>query len=305
MSAVSGAPVDAVIARVKAVYRSWSRTTGVEQMRSDWDALFASTPVDAATQSVSAGGVPAQWIAAADARRDKVVLYLHGGGFQVGSTRSHRALMGCISGAAGCRVLGVDYRLAPEHRFPAALHDACAAFDWLLSQGLAPADIALAGDSAGAGLALSMLLTLRDGGRALPAAAVLMSAWTDLTASGDSYATRAAADPIHQRPMILAMARNYLGADGNPSDPRASPLFADLHGLPPLLMQVGDRETVLSDSTRFADKARAAGVTVELEVWDGMVHVFQQFPTELREAREALQSIGGFLQRHLARGGPR
>jgi acetyl esterase/lipase len=294
----SEAPLGAAIARVKKVYQSWYRSTTIAQMRDDWDSLFGSAAVNASIESVSAGGVPAQWIDAAGARRDRAVLYFHGGGFQVGSTRSHCELMACISEAAGCRVLGADYRLAPEHRFPAALHDACAAFDWLLAQGFRPADIALAGDSAGAGLALSTLLSLRDAGRAMPAAAVLMSAWTDLTASGESYATRATADPIHQRPMILAIARNYLGADGDARDPRASPLFADLRGLPPLLIQVGDRETVLSDSTRLADKARAAGVSVELEVWERMIHVFQQFPAELAEAREALQSIGAFLKTH-------
>lgn len=126
-----------------------------------------------------------------------------------------------------------------------------------------------------------------------------MSAWTDLTASGESYESRAALDPIHQRAMILAMARNYLGGDGDARNPLTSPLFADLKGLPPLLLQVGDRETVLSDSTAFADKARAAGVDTTLEVWEHMIHVFQQFPSELTEAREALGSIGNFLKKHL------
>jgi acetyl esterase/lipase len=292
-------PVEAVIARVKKVYRSWGRATTVAQMRSDWDALFGSTSVKALIELVSANGVAAQWVSAPGARHDKAVLYFHGGGFQVGSLQSHLELMSCISEVAGCRVLGVDYRLAPEHRFPAALHDACSAYEWVLAQGIAAADTALAGDSAGAGLALSALLSLRDAGRPLPAAAVLMSAWTDLTASGQSYESRAALDPIHQRPMILAMARNYLGADGDARNPLVSPLLADLKDLPPLLLQVGDRETVLSDSTDFADKARAAGVNTTLEVWDHMIHVFQQFPSELTEAREALGSIGNFLKKHL------
>lgn len=294
-------PVDAVIARIRNVYGSWSRSTGVGQMRRDWDELFGSNPVSAVSEPVSANGVNAHWITVPGARSDKVVVYLHGGGFQVGSVRSHRELMACISREASVRVLGVDYRLAPEHRFPAALHDAGAAYEWLLSQGTPPADIALAGDSAGAGLALSTLLSLRDAGRPMPAAAVLMSAWTDLTASGESYESRAQSDPIHQRPMILAMARNFLGEAGDPRNPLASPLFADLDDLPPLLIQVGDRETVLSDSTRFADKARAAGGQVQLEVWEDMIHVFQQFPSDLVEARKALQSIGAFLKIHLSR----
>ncbi|MDQ2736578.1 MAG: alpha/beta hydrolase, partial [Pseudomonadota bacterium] len=207
--------------------------------------------------------------------------------------------MARISEASKCRVLGIDYRLAPEYCYPAALNDTCAAYEWLLEEGVAPASIAFAGDSAGAGLVLSAMLRLRDGGKPLPAAAVLMSAWTDLSASGASYESRAKLDPIHQRPMILAMARNYLGAEGDAMDPMVSPLFADLRGLPPLLIQVGDRETVLSDSTEFASKASAAGVRVELQVWDNMIHVFQQFPAELVEAREALQAIGAFMGRHL------
>ncbi|XAH21556.1 alpha/beta hydrolase [Xylophilus sp. GW821-FHT01B05] len=297
-------PVEAVIARVKKVYRSWGRDTTVAQMREDWDALFGVDTVPALVAPVVAGGVPGQWVAAPGANPGKVLLYFHGGGFQVGSSRSHLELMACISAAAGCRVLGLDYRLAPEHLFPAALGDSCAAFDWLLSQGLEASDIALGGDSAGGGLALSTVLARRNTGQPLPAAVVLMSAWTDLTAMGQSYETRRAVDPIHQRPMILAMARNYLGAHGDPCDPLASPLLADLHDLPPLLIQVGDRETVLSDSTLFADKARATGVQVELEVWKDMVHVFQQFPRELEEAREALQSIGRFLRLHLQTDAP-
>ena len=300
MSAAQAAPIDAVIARVKGVYRGWGRATTVGQMRSDWDALFAVDAPRAAAQTVSAGGVSAQWIGAPGARDDAAILYFHGGGVQVGSVRSHRELIECIAHASGCRALGVDYRRAPEHRFPAQIDDALAAYEWLLAQGIAPARIALAGDSAGAGLALAAMLSLRDRGRPLPAAAVLMSAWTDLTASGESYASRSAADPIHQRAMILSLAKGVLGPDGDARNPLASPLFADLHGLPPLLMQAGDRETVLDDSVRFAAKARAAGVAVELEVWPGMIHVFQQFPRELAEAREAIRVIGAFLKARLA-----
>ena len=304
MVAASNPAVDAVIARVKRVYRSWSKTTPVAQMRRDWEQLFGSTLVSATIEPVMVGGIGAEWVSAEGlkgqgARAGKCVLYFHGGGFQVGSPRSHRELMGCISANAACRVLGVDYRLAPGHRYPAALQDALASYQGLLALGFAPADIALAGDSAGAGLALSTLLSLRDAGNPLPAAAVLMSAWTDLTAAGESHDSRAKLDPIHQRAMLVAMARGYLGKEGDAKDPMASPLFADLHGLPPLLIQVGDRETVLSDSTMFADKARAAGVAVELEVYAGMIHVFQQFPAELVEARQALQSIGRFLKSHL------
>lgn len=295
MDATVEAPIDAVIARVRGVYRGWNRSTPIERMRRDWDALFAALPAEAAIEPVSAGGVNAEWVVAPDARADRAVMYCHGGGYQVGSTRSHRELMAAISRVASARVLGIDYRLAPEHRFPAPLHDALAAHEWLLQQGVRT--IAFAGDSAGAHLVLCTLLALRDAGRPLPAAAVLLSAWTDLTASRESYATRADADPIHQRSMILALAQGAVGRDVDARD--ASPLFADLRGLPPLLMQVGDREVLLGDSTDFADRARAAGVSVQLEVWPRMIHVFQQFPHELAEARDARSSIGAFLRERL------
>jgi len=293
--------IESVIARVKAVYGSWRRDTTVAQMRADWDNLFSATG-DASVEPVECAGVPCQWIAAPGARVDKAIVYLHGGGFQVGSLASHRELMAELSAAAGARVLAVAYRLAPEHRYPAALEDTIAVWDWLRVHGFRARDIALAGDSAGAGLALSALLALQEKGQDLPVAALLMSAWTDLTASGESYETRAAADPIHQRPMILAMARNYLGKAGDANDPLVSPLMASpaqLRGLPPMLLQVGDRETVLSDSEAFARKAREAGANARFESWPGMIHVFQQFPAELHEARQAIASAGQFLAAHL------
>jgi len=295
--------VEAVIARVKAVYGSWRRDTSVAQMRADWDALFAA-PGEASIEPVLADGVRCEWVCAAAARTDQAIVYFHGGGFQVGSLRSHRELMALLSASAGVRVLGVDYRLAPEHRYPAALDDALAVWGWLREQGFAPFELALAGDSAGGGLALSAMLALQSRGEPLPAAGFLMSAWTDLTACGASYETRASADPIHQRPMILAMARNYLGKEQDPRSPLASPLFADgtqLAALPPLLLQVGDRETVLSDSEDFARKVRAAGGQAECQAWPGMIHVFQQFPGELPQAHEALAAGGRFLAARLGR----
>jgi acetyl esterase/lipase len=286
--------IEDVILRVRNVYGGWRRDTPVAKMREDWDALFESAPINAQIENVSAGGVDAVWVQTGNSRRDRVVLYFHGGGYTLGSTRSHRDLMTRICVAADCRVLGVNYRLAPEHRFPAPVNDALAAYTWLLNEGIAPHQIVVAGDSAGGGLAASLLLSLRDR-LPLPAGAVMLSAWTDLTAQSESYTTRAALDPIHQRGMILNTARAYLGAEGRPEDPLASPLHGDLTGLPPLLLQVGDRETVLGDSTRFADKARAAGVPVQLEIYDNMIHVFQQFAEDLPEARRAIESIGRFL----------
>jgi monoterpene epsilon-lactone hydrolase len=293
------APIDRAIARIRAVYRSWNRETTVARMRSDWDAAFGGTTAPVTCEQVIAGSVDGEWIQPANAPQDKAILYFHGGGFRIGSVASHRDLIAQIAVASRCRVLAMNYRLAPEHRFPAALEDALAAYDWLLRQGQKPANIAFAGDSAGGNLALAAMLALRERQRPLPAAAVLMSPWTDLAATGPSYVSRAEADPIHQRPMILALAKNYLGGQGDPCDPLVSPLYADLADLPPLLIQVGDRETVLDDSVRLADKARAAGVEVDLQVWEGMIHVFQMFGAELPEAHRAIAEIAGFIGRHL------
>ena len=268
-------------------------------MRRDWDAAFGNCTVPLSCERVSVGAIDAEWIGASGTPADKAILYFHGGGFRLGSVSSHRELIARISEASGCRVLAINYRLAPEHRFPAPVEDAVAAYGWMLDQGLKPENIAFAGDSAGGNLVLAAMLDLRERGLPLPAAGGLMSPWTDLAATGTSYTSRADADPIHQRPMILALAKNYLGPDRDPRNPLASPLYADLAGLPPLLIQVGDRETVLDDSIMFADKARAAGVDVELQVWDGMIHVFQMFGTELVEARRAIDSIAGFLGEQL------
>jgi monoterpene epsilon-lactone hydrolase len=296
---IATAPIDLAIARIRAVYRSWNRDTSVTQMRSDWDAAFGGSTAAVTCERVSAGGVDGEWISPANAPLDKAILYFHGGGFRIGSVASHRDLIAQIALAGGCRVLAINYRLAPEHRFPAALDDALAAHGWMLDQGLKPDNIAFAGDSAGGNLVLAAMLALRERGLPLPIAAALMSPWTDLAATGTSYVSRAEADPIHQRPMILALAKNYLGGQGDPCDPLVSPLYAELRGLPPLLIQVGDRETVLDDSVMLTDLARAAGVDVHLEVWGGMIHVFQMFGAELPEARRAIASIAGFLNQHL------
>jgi monoterpene epsilon-lactone hydrolase len=296
---IAAVPLDLVIERIRRVYRGWSRDTPVAQMRIDWNAAFQTCTVPVSCERVSACGVDGEWIAGSNAHHDKAILYFHGGGFRLGSVSSHRELIARIAEASGYRVLAINYRLAPEHRFPAPLEDAIAAYGWMLDQGLRPENIAFAGDSAGGNLVLAAMLSLRGRGAPLPATGVLMSPWTDLAATGESYVSRAGADPIHQRPMIVALAKNYLGGRGDPCNPLASPLYADLTGLPPLLIQVGDRETVLDDSTLFAGKARAAGVDVELQIWDGMIHVFQMFASELAEARQAIDSIAKFLNRHL------
>jgi epsilon-lactone hydrolase len=296
--AANDSEVDRAIERLRAIYRNWTRDTSVAQMRSDWDAAFAGCSVPVSCRHVSAGGVDGEWIVPADAPHDKAIIYFQGGGFRIGSVASHRDLIARMAEASGCRVLAINYRLAPEHRFPAALDDALTAYGYLRDQGLRPADIAFVGDSAGGNLVLAAMLAARDRGEPLPVAAAVMSPWTDLAANGASYDSRAKADPIHQRALILALAKNYLGKDGNPCDPRASPLYADLAGLPPLLVQAGDRETVRDDATELATKAKAAGVEVELQIWDDMIHVFQMFP-EIPQAREAIVGLANFLRGHL------
>ncbi|WP_439855963.1 alpha/beta hydrolase [Pseudomonas yamanorum] len=291
--------LERVIARIQAVYGGWRRHTPIETLRQDWDALFHADSHVCETRDSTANTVPVRWIKTPGGNEQQVLIYLHGGGFKMGSLTSHHDLMVRLSQAAGCQVLGVDYRLLPEYGFPAALLDVLAVYDWLLAEGFKPGQLVIAGDSAGGGLCAATLLALRDRGQVLPAAAVLLSPWTDLSASGASYGTRALTDPIHQRPMILALAEQYLGEGGDPFNPLASPLHGDLAGLPPLLVQVGDRETGLDDSTLFAAKARAAGVTVTLEVWPQMIHVFQQFAAELPEAREAITRIGAFVHQQL------
>lgn len=294
-------PVESVVARVRATYARWGRDTPVAQMRADWDALF-DTPVDATVTPVDAGGVRCAWVQAPGTRSDRTVVYLHGGGFQVGSLTSHGKLMAGLSATTGVRVLGVDYRMTPEHRYPAPVEDGLAVMRWLQAQGVASQHIAMAGDSAGGGLALALLLALQGAGQPRPAAAWVMSAWTDMTASGSSYDTRAALDPIHQRPMMLALARNYLGRSNDPCDPLASPLLAApeaLGALPPLLLQVGERETLVSDSEDLAQQVKLAGGQAACQIWPGMVHVFQLYPNDLPEARMALVSGGQFLATHL------
>jgi acetyl esterase/lipase len=286
--------VEDAIARVQSVYGGWTRQTSVEQMRADWDKLFASDQPPA--EETPAAGIQATWFHPPNCRRDRVMLYLHGGGFKLGSARSHRSLIVSLATAANCAALALDYRLAPEQKFPAPVEDTVNAYLWLLDQNFPPDQIIFAGDSAGGGLALSAMLALRDQGSALPAAGAVMSAWTDLTAAGASYQTRAAADPIHQRGMILATAKTYLGGTDS-KNPLASPLFADLRGLPPLLMQAGSRETVLDDTLDFAAKAKDAGVAVQISVYEDMIHVFQQFAPDLPEANQAIAEIAAFLER--------
>jgi monoterpene epsilon-lactone hydrolase len=232
---------------------------------------------------------------ALDAARAPTILYFHGGGYYFCSPQSHRALVFGLATRAMAPTFSLDYRLAPEHRFPAALNDAMAAYRDLVAGGTPPESIVIAGDSAGGGLALAALVALRDAGDALPAGGVLFSPWTDLAASGATIRTNDGADPMFSGPAIGRAARVYLG-DTPATHPYASPLYADLQGLPPLFIQAGSTEVLLDDSRRVADNARAAGVPVELQIWPKMPHVWQMFAPFVPEARRALDAAAGFVR---------
>lgn len=257
-----------------------------------------SFPVSAGTEvrSVDVAGIPAEWVWWPGAAEGWRVLYLHGGGYFMGSPVTHRELAGRLSRASGCVMLVLDYRLAPEAPFPAAVEDAMSAIVWMREHGpsgLSLADaIAVAGDSAGGGLALATLVSLRDRGDPLPGGALLMSPWADLLTSGDSYA-RFPSPTLHRN------VEWYLnGAD--PRDPLASPIYADFTGLPPLMIQAGEAESFLDDSITIAERARDAGGEVTLEVWPEMIHVFQSYAPLIPEGREAIDRAGNFLRQCLA-----
>ncbi|WP_137388539.1 alpha/beta hydrolase [Rhodoligotrophos defluvii] len=294
MQLESGEALERVRKRIAAMLGAWTRETKLAQMREDFDRIMA-TKRSAQTEDLAIEGMDGVRIRAGEEPTAQVILYFHGGGYQFGSITSHRDLMIRLCHEAGIDVVGFNYRLAPEHRFPAAVDDGLAAYGWLLERGAVPAQTAFAGDSAGGGLAVATMLKARAAGLPLPAAAVLMSPWLDLEASGATYETRAAVDPLSQRNRILLMARAYLGRGGDPRHPLASPIHADLRHLPPFLIHVGDHETVLDDARVFAQRLRKAEVPVELAIWDRMIHQFQLFP-ELPEAQQSIGEMAAFLQ---------
>jgi acetyl esterase/lipase len=273
----------------------------VADRRQGFDMLAAKFPTapDIRCEQVDAGGVPAAWVVAPGAEASRVVLYLHGGGYVIGSINTHRDLAGRLSRAAAARVLLIDYRLAPEHPYPAAVEDATVAYRWLLGHGATPARTVIAGDSAGGGLTVATLVALRDAGDPLPAAGVCLSPWVDLEGIGASMTTRASVDPIVQRPGLLWFASLYLGS-ADPRTPLAAPLYADLQGLPPLLIHVGEAETLLDDATRLAERARAAGVNVTLEAWEDMIHVWHLFAPMLPEGQQGVERVGEYMRQHTA-----
>ena len=271
-----------------------SQTLDEERRTLDEGGARFAVPADVVLEPVDAGGVKAEWLVAPGGRPDRAVLYLHGGGYVIGSIKSHRYLMQNVSRHSGARTLGIDYRLAPEHPFPAAIEDACAAYQWLLDAGFAPGGIAIAGDSAGGGLTLATLLRLRETGAPLPAAGVLLSPWADLTGQADAVRTRADSDPMVKPEGLFGLARHYL-QDTDPKTPLASPVFADLTGLPPLLIHVGGREILYDDALTIATNAARAKVPVALVDEPELFHVWHAFAPMLDEGQRAVEQIGGWL----------
>jgi phosphinothricin tripeptide acetyl hydrolase len=287
--------IDVVRAHLAKLPPSDSLTTAERRAQYERAEKVFPTPPDVKVERVNAPVAPAEWLRPPSAAPGRVVLYLHGGGYVIGSPRSHRHLAAAIAGAAGASALLLDYRLAPEHPFPAAVEDATAAYRWLLDRAIAPERIVIAGDSAGGGLTVATLLALREARVPLPAGGVCISPWVDLTCAGASYETMAAADPIVRRAGVEEMARAYLGAT-SPRTPLASPLFADLRGLPPLLIHVGSDEVLLDDAVQLAERAKAAGVHATLEIYDRMIHVWHWFLPMLDEAQTAVEAIGRFVR---------
>ena len=254
-------------------------------------------PEGTTTERVDAGGVPAEWIVAPGAAADRAFFYFHSSGYAMGSVNTQRAMCARMSRASQARCLSVDYRLAPENPFPAALDDAKAVFSWLLSNGFSAGKIAISGSSAGGGLALAALVALRDAGGPMPAAAVCTSPWVDLACTGESMTTKVDLDPVAKPEMLGEMVKMYIG-NGDPKAPLVSPLYADMHGLPPILMHVGTSEVLMDDSRRFADRAKAAGVDATAVVWEEMVHDWQQFAHVLPQGQQSIDQMGAFILKH-------
>ncbi len=275
----------------------WSDGNVVEQRtKQEKTARIIKLPVDIHCQIVNVNGIPGEWIEAPGADRG-TILYLHGGAYTLGSINTHRELVARLSRSTGLRALAIDYRLAPENPYPAAVEDASKAYHWLLTQGIDPAQMIIAGDSAGGGLTLATLVTLRDAGESLPAGAVCISPWTDLACTGDCKQDKAQLDKILNPDGLTRSAKSYAGGHDLRS-PLISPLYANLKGLPPLLIQVGTDEILLDDATRIAEKAKIAGVDVTLEIWDEMFHVFQMVPF-LPETKKAMGQIADFVSRNI------
>ena len=271
----------------------------IDEMRRATENLarLASLTSNTKVEKIRINSMSAEWICAPDAHEDRVILYLHGGGYNICSPNTHKELAAHIGKASGAKVLIPDYRLAPEHPFPGALEDATSAYRWLLNSGFTGSKIAIAGDSAGGGLSIATTISLRDAGEPSPASIACISPWTDLAMSGNSIKTRAEIDPMINLPLLKIMASNYIG-DAAPSSPLISPLYADLKGISPLLIQVGSDEMLLDDSVGIAEKAERSGVDVTLKIYDHMWHVFHLNARLMPEAKHAIRELGSFIRKH-------
>jgi monoterpene epsilon-lactone hydrolase len=271
----------------------------VEAMRRDMDKVGGRFPNGVTGIADELGGVPGEWVMAPGADDGAALLYLHGGGYVAGSVSSHRNLVGHLAVALGCRIFAANYTLAPENPHPGPVEDATVAYRALIDQGYPASRLAIAGDSAGGGLTMAALLALKQGKDPLPAAAVCISPWVDIEATGESMTSRAAQDPMVSPGRVKAMAELFLGPAGDPRDPLASPLHGDLGGLPPILIQVGDAEILLDDSTRLAARITEAGGEAELEVWPEMIHVWHGSASYVPESDQAIERIATWLRPHL------
>jgi len=289
------------IEAIRALLGAKPRPVGWAERRARIEEVGSVWPVaaDVALTPADAGGVPAEWSIVPGSDPSRVLMFFHGGGYCSGSIVSHRRMVTEAGRAAKVRTLAVAYRLAPEHPFPAALDDALSAWRFLRNQGIAAARIAVGGDSAGGGLTVALINRLRDLREEAPGCAWLCSPWTDLAMAGSTLATKDAVDPLIHKDYLEELAAAYVPAGMDRKDPRVSPLYSDLKGFPPTLIQVGSAETLLADATRFAAAAGAADVAVTLEIWPHMIHAWQMWNAHLDAGRRALASAGAFAHRHL------
>lgn len=271
--------------------------TSIPQLREEIErgaGFFGKLPASIELQPVKTGALSAEWMIPSGASRDRAILYFHGGGYATGSISAHRPIVSKFVTGTGLPALVFDYRLAPEHPFPAAVEDSLSAYQWLLSEGISPSRIVFIGDSAGGGLCLAAMLALKDKGIPLPSAAVALSPWTDVRNTGESQYTNAKVDTLTWQEAQIVFSKYYAG-DTDPGHPWISPLYGDLHGLPPLLIFVGGHELLRDDSTRFAEKAKEAGVDVTLRVGEGLFHCYPACAPLFPEARQAMEEICLFV----------
>jgi acetyl esterase/lipase len=289
------------IEAIRALLSSKPRPVGWPERRKRLDEVGSVWPAagDVKLTEVDVSGLPGEWSIAPSSDPSRVLMFFHGGGYCSGSILSHRRLVTEAGRAAGARTLAIAYRLAPENPFPAAYDDALTAWRFLRNQGIPAAHIAIGGDSAGAGLTVALISRLHDAHEELPGCAWLISPWTDLTMSGSTLASKEAVDPLMHKTYLNELADAYLPPEMDRKDPRVSPLYADLKGFPPILIQVGSAETLLDDATRFAAVAGAADVRVNLEIWPQMIHAWPLWNAYLELGRRALASAGAFIRDHI------